>query len=90
VHCVQFTAAFRRTHCAFNYYSRKSSYYAGIIGNAFANLLRSKLCRHNWRKSNSYTSTLKKLYISTGVGTIIVDRKKVLKQAGVVHNIKSQ
>jgi len=26
------------------------SYYAGIILNAFANLLCSKLCRHNWRK----------------------------------------
>jgi len=31
----------------------------------------------------------KKLEFSTRVGTI-VDRKKVLKQAGVVHNIKSQ
>jgi len=35
---------------------------------------------------NKYT---KKLGISTRVGTI-VDRKKVLKQAGVVRNIKSQ
>jgi len=32
------------------------------------------------------TSTLKNLEFST----TIVDRKKVLKQAGVVHNIKSQ
>jgi len=35
---------------------------------------------------NKYT---KKLGFSSRVGTI-VDRKKVLKQAGVVHNIKSQ
>jgi len=45
-----FTAVFRHTHCAFNKYSIKSSYYAGIMLNAFANLLCSKLCRHNWRK----------------------------------------
>jgi len=37
------------------------------------------------KKSNKYT---KKLGISTRVGTI-VDRKKVLKQAGVVQNINS-
>jgi len=35
--------------------------------------------------TNNYT---KKLGISTRVGTI-VDRKKLVKQAGVVHNIKS-
>jgi len=36
-----------------------------------------------------YTSTLKIYEFSTRVGTI-VDLKKVLKQAGVVSNIKSQ
>jgi len=50
VHCVHFTAVFQRTHCAFTVYSRKSSYYAGIMLNAFGNLLCSKLCWHNWRK----------------------------------------
>jgi len=54
VHCVHFTAVFWRTHCTFNYYSRKSSYYAGIMLNAFANLLCSKLCRHNWCKRNHH------------------------------------
>jgi len=37
----------------------------------------------------NYTSMLKNEEFSTRVGTI-VDRKKVLKQAGVVRNIKSQ
>jgi len=37
----------------------------------------------------NYTSTLKNLEFSTRVGTI-VGQKKVPKQAGVVHNIKSQ
>jgi len=35
------------------------------------------------------TTTLKHYEFSTRVGTI-VDRNKVLKQAGVVHDIKSQ
>jgi len=35
-----------------------------------------------------FTNYIKKLGISTRPGTIM-DQKKVLKQAGVVHNIKS-
>jgi len=37
---------------------------------------------------NKYTK--KKLEFSTRVGTIVDSREKVLKQAGVVHDIKSQ
>jgi len=44
------------------------------------------LYRLHWQFDSIYTSTQKKLRI---LGTI-VDWEKVLKQAGVVHNIKSQ
>jgi len=45
---------FRHTHCALINIG-KWSFYAGIMLNALANLLCSKLCRHNWCKPSYKT-----------------------------------
>jgi len=53
-------------------HSRKSSYCAAIMLNAFANLLCSKLCWHNWRKPTNEIATFsaKKVYSETLIALV--------------------